>query len=73
MKDQVKNQKDAPLAVILQRGVSAINLDDAKPSNFIRELTESLAKKETPLIDATRLKTGQDWSILGPQIVGGER
>ena len=26
MKDQVKNQKDAPLAVILQRGVSALDL-----------------------------------------------
>jgi hypothetical protein len=57
----------------LQHLVSAISLDDAKPSSFMKELTESLAKKEAPLIDETRLKTGQDWSVLATQVVGCER
>ena len=48
-------------------------MEDAKPSSFMKELTESLAKKEAPLIDETRLKTGQDWSVLAAQVVGYER
>jgi hypothetical protein len=55
----------------LQHGVRA--LADAKESDFIKQLTEGLSKKEEPLIDASRLKRGQDWGVLGPQVVGGER
>ena len=73
MEDKAQGEAKPLTAVEKQRVVSAISLDDAKPSSFMKELTESLAKKEAPLIDETRLKTGQDWSVLATQVVGCER